>query len=275
MTGIVTAGIGGTAANLRQGVSSGARGTGALGHLVLWQTDSIGAASVCSAHIHTFVAQSVAELCGWTIKVGETTDCSTAQHWVCGISFELARWTGAPGRVVLSDAHCLGATCDGVTGRDTFPLTLAAHLLLSTLSVRLTLVLDSGLTSLSVPGVTAVSFKAVTEALMIAGSTLRVLGASEQLTDRGAAEDSNLIRFADLVLRTASVIGAAWHRGQLTLVGQRVPDGPGAALAVGSVIPHHTLLRAATAHDSARVHTASLAANVDAAHVTWRTIGGC
>ena len=97
MTGIVTAGIGGTAANLRQRVSSGARGTGALSHLVLWQTDSVGAASVCSAHIHTFVAQSVAELCGRTVKVGQTTDRSAAKYWVCGISFELARWTGAPG----------------------------------------------------------------------------------------------------------------------------------------------------------------------------------
>ena len=275
MTRVVTAGIGGTAANLGQGVSPGARGTGALGHLVLRQTDSIGAASVGCAHVHTFVAQSVAKLCGWTVKVGETTDGSAAQHWVCGISFELARGTGAPGGVVLGDADGLGAAGDGVAGRDTLPLTLTAHLLLPALGVRLTRVLDSGLAATPVPGVAAVSFKAVTEALVIAGPTLRVLGAGEQLTDRGAAEDADLVRFADLVLGTAGVIGAAGHGGQLALAGQGVPDGPCAALAVGSVVPDHALLRAAAAHDSARVHTASLAADVDAAHVTRRTIGGC
>ena len=96
MAGIIAAGIDRVATNLRQWVRPSTRGTGTLGHLVLWQTDSVGAAGVRSAHVHTFVAQSVTELGGRTVKVGETTDCSATQNWVCGISFELSRRTGAP-----------------------------------------------------------------------------------------------------------------------------------------------------------------------------------
>ena len=275
VTRIVAAGIDGGAGNLGQGVGPGARGTGALGHLVLGETDGVGAAGVGCAHVHALVAQSVTELGGRTVKVGQTAHGSAAQHWVCRVSFELARGTGAPGRVVLGDAHGLGATGDGVTGRDTLPLTLAAHLLLPALGVGLALVLGGQVTALPVLGVAAVSFKTVTEALMIAGPTLRVLRTREQLTHWGAAEYAHLVRFADLVLGAAGVIGAAWHGGQLTLVGQGVPDGSGAALAVGPVVPDHALLGAAAAHHAARVHTAPLAADVDAAHVTRGTVGGC
>ena len=274
MAGIIAAGIYRVATNLRQWVRPSTRGTGTLGHLVLWQTDSVGAAGVRSAHVHTFVAQSVTELGGRTVKVGETTDCSATQNWVCGISFELSRRTGAPRRVVLSDAHGLGSAGDGVTRRNTLPLTLAAHLLLPALGVRLTLVLGGEVAALPVLGVPAVAFKTVTEALMVAGPALGVLGTSEELTHRGAAEHAHLVRLADLVLAAARVIGAAGHGGQLALVRQRVPDGPGAALAVGPVVPHHALLGGAAAHHPARVHAAPLAADVDAAHVSRGTVRG-
>ena len=275
VTRIVAAGIDSGAGNLGQRVGPGAWGAGALGHLVLGETDGVGAAGVGCAHVHTLVAQSVAELGGRTVKVGQTAHSSAAQHRVSRVSFELARGTGAPGRVILSDAHSLGSTGDGVTGRDTLPLTLTAHLLLPALGVRLALVLGGQVAALPVLGVAAVSFKTVTEALMIAGTTLRVLRTREQLTHWGAAEHAHLVRLADLVLGAASVIGAAGHGGQLTLVGQGVPDGPGAALAVGPVVPDHALLRAAAAHHAARVHTAPLTADVDAAHVTRGTVGGC
>lgn len=95
MAGVGTAGIDGGAGHLWQGVSSGARGTGALGSLVLRQTDSIDTTGVSSAHIHTLVTQSVTELAGGTVSIGETTDGLATQHRVCGVSFEFSRGTGA------------------------------------------------------------------------------------------------------------------------------------------------------------------------------------
>ena len=135
MTWVGTAGIDAGAGHLWQGVRPRARGTGALGSLVLWQADSIDTTCVSSAHIHTLVAQSVTELAGRTVCVGETADSLAAHHRVSGVSFELARRTGAPGRMILSDADSLGAAGDGVAGGDTLLEAGAAHLLLSTLGI--------------------------------------------------------------------------------------------------------------------------------------------
>ena len=100
---------------------------------------------------------------------------------------------------------------------------------------------------------------------MVAGPTLRVQRAGEQLADRSTAENTQRVRLTDLVLATLGVLGAGGHGGDLTLVGNGVPDVTWAALAVGFVVLHHALLVVAAAHDTAGVHTALLAADVDAA----------
>ena len=135
MARIVTAGVKCGAPRLWDGVRLGPRRTGALRPLVLWQTDGVNSTGVRSADVHTGEAQSVAELGGGTVDVGEAADSSAAHHGVSGVSLELARGTAAPGRVVLGDTHGLGPAGDGGAGGDTFPQGGAAHLLLPALSV--------------------------------------------------------------------------------------------------------------------------------------------
>ena len=167
--------------------------------------------------------------------------------------------------MVLSDTDSLGTTGDGGAGRDTFVERRAADLLLTTLSIRLTLVLGDENTASTVPGVSSVSFIAQTGALVVAGPALRVGRTGEQLADWSAAENSQGVRLTHLVWAALRVSPAGGHRGNLALVGDRVPDVAGAALAVGLVVLHHALLVVAAAHDTAGVDTALLAADVDAA----------
>ena len=168
--------------------------------------------------------------------------------------------------MVLCDADSLGTAGDRGAGWDTFVQRGTTDLLLSALSVRLALVLRDESTASPVPGVSSVTFVAETGALVVAGPALGVGRAGEQLTDRSAAQNSQGVRLTDLVLTTLGVSPAGGHGGDLALVGDRVPDVAGAALAVGLVVLHHALLVVAAAHDTAGVDTALLAADVDAAH---------
>ena len=274
MTWVVGAGIDGGAANLGQRIWSGAWRTGTLGPLVLWQTDGIGATRVISADVHTLVAQSVTELGGWAVLIGQTTDCSAANHRVGGVSLELAWRTGASGGVVLGDTDSLRSTGDGGAGRDTLLQRSAAHLLLPTLGIIGALVLGGQVTSIPVLGVARVAFETVTESLVVAGSALGVWRTGEELADWSTAEDTEAVWFTHLVLAALVVIGTTGHRGQLTLVGQRVPDVVWTALTEWSVVPHHALLRATTAHHPAGVHTALLTTDVDAADGAWLAVRG-
>ena len=274
MAGVGAARIGGGAGNLGQGVGPRAGGTRALGHLVLGETHGVSAARVRRADIHALVAQAVAELGGRTVRIGEAADGAAAGHQVGGVSSELAGRTGAAGRVVLGDADSLGAALQGAAGGHAALQGRAAHLLLPTLGIRLTLVLGGQVAALPVLGVAAVAFKAVAEALVVAGAALGVLGAGEELADGGAAQHAHLVRLAHLVLAALLVPGAAGHGGQLAPPGQRVPHMGGVTLAEGAVVAHHALLRVAAAHDAARVHTAALAADVDAADSAGRTVRG-
>ena len=112
----------------------------------------------------------------------------------------------------------------------------------------------------------------MTESLVVAGATLGVLRTCEELTDWSAAEDSQTVWLAHLVLAAPSITAAARHRGQLTLVGQRIPHMRGLTLAEWSVVPHHTLLRVSTTHHTTGVNTTLLTTDVDAAHSAWWTI---
>ena len=265
VTGIVTAGVKSGAPGLGDRVRLGSWRTGTLWSLVLWQTDGVNSTGVRGTDVHAGEAQSVAELAGRTVGVGETVDSPAAFHWVVGVSLELARGTAAPGGVVLGDADGLGAAGDGGAGRDTLLEGGAADLLLSTLGVSLTLVLVGESAARPGPGVAAVPFVAEAGALVVTGPALGVGRTGEQLADRSTPEDSEIVRLAHLVLATLRVSGAGGHGGDLALVGHGVPDVAGAALAVGLVVLHHALLVVAAAHHPAGVHTALLAADVDAA----------
>ena len=174
--------------------------------------------------------------------------------------------------MVLGDADGLGTAGDGGAGRDTLLEGGAADLLLSTLGVSLTLVLVGESAARPGPGVAAVPFVAEAGALVVTGPALGVGWTGEQLADRSTPEDSEIVRLAHLVLATLRVSGAGGHGGDLALVGHGVPDVAGAALAVGLVVLHHALLVVATAHHPAGVHTALLAADVDAADLPRRTV---
>ena len=95
MAGLAAAGIQSGAAALWYGVRSGPWRTGTLGSLVLRQTDSVDTTGVLGADIHTGEAQSVTELAGRTVSVGQTAHGSAANHRVGGVSLELSRRTGA------------------------------------------------------------------------------------------------------------------------------------------------------------------------------------
>ena len=273
MARIVTAGVKCGAPRLWDGVRLGPRRTGALRPLVLWQTDGVNSTGVRSADVHTGEAQSVAELGGGTVDVGEAADSSAAHHGVSGVSLELARGTAAPWRVVLGDTHGLGSAGDGGAGGDTFPQGGAAHLLLPALSVGLALVLGGESTAGPVPRVATVSLIADAGALVTAGTTLRVGRAAEQLADWSTAEHSEVVRLTHLVLATLGVCCAGGHGCDLTLVGDGVPDVAWTALAVRLVVLDDALLVVPAAHDPARVDTTLLAADVDAADGPRRTVG--
>ena len=97
MAGLAAAGIQSGAAVLRYGVGPSTWRTGTLRPLVLRQADSVHPTGVLGADIHTGEAQAVTELAGRTVGVGEAAHGSAANHGVGGISFELARRTGAAG----------------------------------------------------------------------------------------------------------------------------------------------------------------------------------
>ena len=272
VTGIVTAGVKSGAPGLWDRVWLGSWRTGTLRSLVLWQTDGVNSTGVRGTDVHAGEAQSVAELAGRTVGVGETVDSPAAFHWVIGVSLELARGTAAPGGVVLGDADGLGAAGDGGAGRDTLLEGGAADLLLSTLGVSLTLVLVGESAARPGPGVAAVPFIAEAGALVVTGPALGVGRTGEQLADRSTTEDSEIVGLTHLVLATLRVSGAGGHGGDLALVGDGVPDVAGAALAVRLVVLHHALLVVAAAHHPAGVDTALLAADVDAADLPWRTV---
>lgn len=107
---------------------------------------------------------------------------------------------------------------------------------------------------------------------MIAGSTLRVGRTFKQLANRGAPQDPQGIRSADLVLATLLVSGARGDRGDLTFGGERVPYVGRRTLADWPVVLHAASLVLATAHDPTGIHTAPLSANVNAANTAGRTV---
>ena len=97
MAGLAAAGIQSGTAVLGYRVGPSTGGAGTLRPLVLRQADCIDSTGVLGADIHTGEAQSVTELAGRTVSVGEAAHSSAANHGVGGVSFELARRTGAAG----------------------------------------------------------------------------------------------------------------------------------------------------------------------------------
>ena len=108
---------------------------------------------------------------------------------------------------------------------------------------------------------------------MIAGTTLRVLWTGEELTDGGAAENTQGVWATHLILTALIICGTRGHGGNLTLPSHRVSDVGGGALADRSVVFHRADLILSTRHYSAGINAAALAADVDAANAScWAII---
>jgi len=107
---------------------------------------------------------------------------------------------------------------------------------------------------------------------VIVGSALRVGCTFKQLANRGASQDAQGVRSADLVLATLLVSRAGRNRGYLTLGGEWVPYVGRRTLTDGPVVLHAANFVLATTHDSTRIYTAPFSANVDAANTAGRTV---